>query len=251
LVEGHASPNLVDYSQIKEDSDIIEALQAGLKEAQSMLRVLNMAPSSIARDKHWFLQPWSIEALDPKHWSYVPAAKATVGEDGNGEVLRDAMAAAATDPTTVVDLGEGLFHLEEDLFDDRVSPVEVAQNECKDAISEMFNAVECPMDEASHSDTKIIPIVEFSGKVIYKSTLVSELNGNPYLSKDRLTRVRNFVYFNNAEEYLSAASSSTTILLGLGSDCGVMFVSRNSLSVSSTAKAARKRARDGTTKTAG
>jgi hypothetical protein len=36
---------------------------------------------------------------------------------------------------------------------------------------------------------KIVPIVEYSGNVIFKSTLVSQFNGNSFLSKDRLTKV--------------------------------------------------------------
>ena len=60
---------------------------------------------------------------------------------------------------------------------------------------------------------------------MFKSTLVSELNGNPFLSKDRLTRVQNSIYLNNVEEYMSAANSEKTCLLGLGSDYAVYFVS--------------------------
>jgi hypothetical protein len=43
---------------------------------------------------------------------------------------------------------------------------------------------------------------------VYKSTLVNELNGNPFLLKDRLIWICNSVYFNNFEDYLSAAASS-------------------------------------------
>jgi hypothetical protein len=78
-----------------------------------------------------------------------------------------------------------------------------------------------------------------SDKVVYKSTLVNELNGNPFLSKDRLTRIRNSIYFNNSEDYLSAATSNSTCLLGLGSDCGVFFVESQSRTVGSAAKAAK------------
>jgi hypothetical protein len=93
------------------------------------------------------------------------------------------------------------------------------------------------------SNTKIIPTVDYSSKVLYKSALVSELNGNPYLSKDQLTRVKNSVCFNNGKDYLSAATSSTSMLLGLGSDCGVMFVQSNNLLLSSTVASARDRSR--------
>jgi len=63
---------------------------------------------------------------------------------------------------------------------------------------------------------KVIPFVKCVGYNIYKSTLVSQLNANPFLSKDRLTRVKNSIYFNNSNDYISASSSTKTILLGLG-----------------------------------
>lgn len=85
----------------------------------------------------------------------------------------------------------------------------------------------------------------YMGQTTFKSTLVSELNGNPFLSKDRLTRIKNSVYFNNAEDYMSAANLSSTCHLGLGSDCGVMFLQSVDINVSSTVKAVQKRKRNG------
>jgi hypothetical protein len=35
-------------------------------------------------------------------------------------------------------------------------------------------------------NTRVLAVVEYSGHPIYKSTLVSQLNGNPFLSKDQL-----------------------------------------------------------------
>ena len=56
LLDSQPLPNLVDYSKIQENSDIILALKEGLKEAQSMLWVLNMAPSTVVQSKTWFHQ---------------------------------------------------------------------------------------------------------------------------------------------------------------------------------------------------
>ena len=79
------------------------------------------------------------------------------------------------------------------------------------------------------------------GKAIFKFTLVAELNGNLFLLKDRLTRIKNSMYFNNVEDYLSTANSSTTVLLGLGMDCGVLFMQSRNLGQSSNVRAAQKR----------
>ena len=93
-------------------------------------------------------------------------------------------------------------------FDDGLSALEVAKNECRDAISAILDAAEVPADclivEDAHSDTKIILTIDYSSKVLYKSTLVSKLNGNPYLSKERLTQIKNSIYLKNTKDYLSA-----------------------------------------------
>ena len=86
--------------------------------------------------------------------------------------------------------------------------------------------------------------VEYFEKVIFKSTLVSELNGNPFLSKDHLTWIRNSVYFNNVEDYLNAANLSSSCLLGLGSDCEVYFVQKSSLNTTSAIQTVCKRSKN-------
>ena len=54
---------------------------------------------------------------------------------------------------------------------------------------------------------------------------MSQLNGNPFLSKDWLIRVRNSIYFNKCDAYLSTTSSSNIFLLGLESNYGMYFIS--------------------------
>lgn len=45
-----------------------------------------------------------------------------------------------------------------------------------------------------------------------------------------MTRVRNLIYFNNSDNYLNAASSSTSCFLEIESDCGVFFLQEKSSS---------------------
>lgn len=78
---------------------------------------------------------------------------------------------------------------------------------------------------------------------IYKLTLVSHLNANPFLSKDTLIRVKNSIFFNNSKVYLVAVSSMSAMLLGLGCDCGIYFVQRSTVVLLSTIKAIAKRAK--------
>ena len=68
---------------------------------------------------------------------------------------------------------------------------------------------------------KIMPMVEYDGHQISKATLVSQLNANMFLSNDKLTRVKDSIYFNNNDNYISTSSSPTSMMVGLGYDVGV------------------------------
>ena len=54
--------------------------------------------------------------------------------------------------------------------------------------------------------------------------MVSQLNGISFLSKDQLTRVRNSINFNNADDYTTTSSSTSLMMFGLGY-CGGFFYS--------------------------
>jgi hypothetical protein len=77
-----------------------------------------------------------------------------------------------------------------EMWDDGVDPRVLFENEARDIISDVRSRVQCPNDGvgAGTSAPTVLycPTVSMSGKVVYKSTLVNELNGNPFLSKDRL-----------------------------------------------------------------
>lgn len=139
------------------------------------------------------------------------------------------------------------MHVEAELPEDDVNPIVLAEMETRDVLAEMLSTHENQV-VSELAPLRVIPVVEYGGHQILKSTLVSQLNANPFLSKDRLTRVRNSMHFNNSADYLNATSSSSTCLLGLGSHCGVYFVQRSTTMVSSTVKAAARRhswSRDG------
>jgi hypothetical protein len=74
LQEGEDIANLADFSGLATDEDIVGALKEGFKEAQALIRVLNMAPSIVARHKKWFIESWVEEANDPKFgFTYKPS----------------------------------------------------------------------------------------------------------------------------------------------------------------------------------
>lgn len=242
LLEDEVPCNLADYSLITTDDDITSALQEGLKEAQGMLRILNMAPPVQCTNKMWFLTPWIVEKADPQNFAYVPASKPVRGEDGDAEVLRADLEAVATDQRTVDSNSSPADEGEEELVEDGAANLVVVEAETCAAVAEMLNGEEPQLNSAIPVD-KVIPFVEYGGHQIYKSTLVSQLNANPFLSKDRLTRVKHSIYFNNSDDYIAASSSTETMLLGLGMDCGVYFMQRSTTTMSSSVKTAVRRTR--------
>ena len=94
--------------------------------------------------------------------------------------------------------------------------------------SELPHAFDVLMDEPKNvempyqSDVKsIVAYVEVSESTIFKSTLVSQLNGNPTLSEDWLTWIKaNILYMK--PKLITVANHDTT--LDLNCDCGVCFL---------------------------
>jgi hypothetical protein len=66
LEEGERAANLADFYDLANDDDIVGAFKEYLKEAQGLIGVLNMAPSSVCGQNQWFLERWVEEAKDPK-----------------------------------------------------------------------------------------------------------------------------------------------------------------------------------------
>jgi hypothetical protein len=137
-----------------------------------------------------------------------------------------------------------MANLNEDVgeFDDGLQALEATENETRDALRELMN--EHNFGAAGDAQkNSLSATVQYNGHEIYKSTLVSELNSNPFLSKDMLTRVHNSIFFNNSNDYVAAANSESSCLLGLGSDCAIYFVQRNTTRMIFAAKASMKRSR--------
>jgi hypothetical protein len=142
LEPGQEPVNLADYSDLASDADFVSALKEGLKAAQSMLNSLNMAPSTHAKSETWFQQPWLLEAADPKHWSYIPPTKPVSRDDGDAEVLRDSLVEAAEEDESSDGSYNGGLNLKDELVDDGLDPVAIAEDECWVVISEMLDSIE-------------------------------------------------------------------------------------------------------------
>ena len=215
--------DLSDFALIAIDADVIATLQDSLREAQNMLTILNMAPPIDCANKSWFLTAWVLEKADSSSFAYAPAFSCVRGDDGDAKVLRQDLQAIDADTSIVDNNSNPLDDSEAEVVEDVVFDVVVLQAETEDVVTKLLNLEEPQVSFAPPAD-KVIPFVEYRGYNIYKSTLVFQLNANPFLSKDRLTRVKNSIYFNNSDDYISASSSQDTMWLGLEMDCGVYFM---------------------------
>jgi hypothetical protein len=142
-----------------------------------------MAPSIVARHKKWFIEPWVEEANDPKFgFTYKPSKELVAREDGDAEVIR-----AALEIEVDLDEGDAGHSASEGDVDDGVDPRVLFENEARDIISNVRSGVQCPNDDAgARTSAPMVlycPTVSMSGKVVYKSTLVNELNGIPSFLK--------------------------------------------------------------------
>ena len=93
--------------------------------------------------------------------------------------------------------------IEDDVVNDGLQLVE---EETRDVTTDLFDQVED--QETSVQRIKFFLLtVEVDGHNIYKSTLVLQLNGNVFLSKNRLTRIKHSTQFNNLDNCIQAISS--------------------------------------------
>ena len=245
LQPGEQRCNLGDYSLISTNGEVISALQEGLKQAKSMLRSLNMAPSTQCQPRRriWYDKPWLVERKDPKCFHYKPGARPTSGEDGDSEVLRDRL---QNEPSTF-DLVAHAPHMRDNIEEDALENclpdhLTSLQDEARDAVIDLLNDAEVQIPRPKSSQP-VEATVSVDGHCIYKSTLVSQLNGSTFLSKDRLARIKHSIEFNNHDNCMQAGLSSGSGLLSIGSDCAVHFVQRSTTRLSSTIRSAAKRKR--------
>ncbi|KAL3678512.1 hypothetical protein R1sor_021468 [Riccia sorocarpa] len=223
LVAGESEANLSDFTGLRSDAEFVDALKKGLQEAQGLLILLNMAPHTGVRDQTWWKAPWANEKdlgvfAKANDVSTCPAdtARDTEAEEYDGGIA---------DLNTIGDLWDLASPLQaggsDSEEDDGADDLAVVGHEARHVMSEVLQQV-CSDEEV----TKFDPLVIYDGHSIYKATLVSQLVGNPTLSKDRLTRIKQSIYFNGVK-HRPRADGVPVCILDIGSDCAVLFDTEN------------------------
>lgn len=182
---------------------MIFALEEGVKQAQDVLQRLNMAPKKFSQEKEWFFKPWWAENANPKCFAFT-GGKSICGKHGDAEVFREdllaiGLAQELTEQARIDELIPNLYFKFE-IVDDDVDAVTIIEGEACHAICELLNGHEDPIIPISILFA-VVSIIQFDGNRTFKFTLVLQLSNNPFLSKDRLARIKNIIYYNS-EDYL-------------------------------------------------
>ena len=209
--------NLGDYAGLESDDQIVSTLKLGFIEAQMLCAELGMKPAKVPMNS-WWEQPWVHERkLEKELFNSMEEEECDVdhiqdatGEEGDICGKGQAVTNASSSSTKAERCGVSKLMNDE---------VEVAglQSELRHVLDDVLDEHEsCQVVSKS-----VLPYVEFERAKIYKSTLVSQLNGNPTLSKDRLTRIKSGIIYT--EEKVKTLANHDT-LLKLGCDCAVVFL---------------------------
>ncbi|KAL3681471.1 hypothetical protein R1sor_024427 [Riccia sorocarpa] len=102
--------------------------------------------------------------------------------------------------------------------DDGVDDLSIIGHETRHVLADVLQQVH----SEGASVNKYDPMVVYEGHSIYKATLVSQLLGNPTLSKDRLTRIKQSIYFNGVQPK-PRQEGVPICIMDIGSDRAVSF----------------------------
>ncbi|MCO5586654.1 hypothetical protein L7F22_040596 [Adiantum nelumboides] len=170
--------DLGDFMSVATDEHIIHALKEGLQEAKVICDLLGM------QYEFWLHEGWEETDLS----DLFNARRFLWWEETDLSDLFDASVLPKflkedekeDDP---LEMTEDIIGMSASIHD------EVCVAEC-----ELRHVIDTVIDEEKKVTSVISPFVELDGKKICKSTLVSQLSGNPTLSKDRL---QGFALFYN------------------------------------------------------
>jgi hypothetical protein len=193
-----------------------------------------MALLSVACKKQWFLTPWVVVKANNKSFASILATTLVSSKDGDLELLRVALEGPLQDEElpseeeVLVENGSSLHGkfnktIAKKEVGDGLEILGMVEEEARMAIQDLLEGSEESIVSISIPQ-KISFVILYSSHTIYKSTLISQLNCNPFFSKHRLTRIKNSIYHNNNDYYVSIAEITNTYMLGLWLDCVVHFI---------------------------
>ncbi|KAL2653470.1 hypothetical protein R1flu_021598 [Riccia fluitans] len=112
-----------------------------------------------------------------------------------------------------------------DVEEDETNDLEVYGHEARHVMSETMSTL---LMEHAPTKRKVDPMVSYEGHQMYKPSLVNFLLGNPILSKDHLTCIKQSVYFNGMKPK-QRVDGVPVCIIDVGSDCAMLFDGSNNL----------------------
>lgn len=215
--------DLTDYTGIETNADVVLALKEGLELARDVLVRLQMNPSTSCRNTLWWQSPWMVEAKGVDHggWCDVNVDDLDPLDALDPEQIvnepTEVPEAPTADPVENPS-PEG----SENGGDSRSTDARVVEAECRDTMASLFCELVYEKRNGQTEET-VCPTVNFEGKTLHKSHLVRQLVENPHLSKDRLTRVKQGLYFSAKVDKPRIREGEATMFITVGSDIGVVF----------------------------
>ncbi|KAL2613671.1 hypothetical protein R1flu_025363 [Riccia fluitans] len=176
------------------------------------------------RDKTWWRTPWTLEkelgifgrscsTQDLEHERFKLNDMEEVEEMSNNELSSDlwnSPKAIGAPSTMEVDV---------DVEGDETNDLEVYGHEARHVMSETMSTL---LMEHAPTKKKVDPMVSYEGHQMYKASLVRLLVGNPTLAKDRLTRIKQSVYFNGVKPK-PRVDGVPVCIMDVGLDCAMLF----------------------------
>ncbi|KAL2621663.1 hypothetical protein R1flu_001868 [Riccia fluitans] len=180
-----------------------------------------MSPHAGVKDKTWWRIPWTLEKEprifgtsssieEPDHERFEVNK---VEEMPNNELSSDLwdISEATGAPSTM--------EANVDAEGDETNDLEVYEHEARHVMSKTMSTL---LMEHAPTNRKVDPMVSYEGHEMYKASLVSLLVGNPILSKDCLTRIKQSVYFNGVKPK-PRVDGVPVCIMDIGSDCAMLF----------------------------
>lgn len=184
--------DLGNYSTVDNSDKIIYALEEGMREAQEMCLKVGICCKEKGADT-WWTVPWKHEDYFDKNYFQQLDSIECEDETDRADLEHENDVVAGSAEENVEEI--------------------TAMMELRHTFDAMVDETEQPKQE------RVERFVKIDNKEVYKATLISQLNGNPWLSKDRLTKVKNHVLqIDEKNKQINAATA-----LGIGSDCAVFF----------------------------
>ena len=186
----------------------------GMAVAKGIARSLQMSPGDTDDDTDWFESPhysgcsketdewWDDDEENERNESTSEVDDEAEDETGDSNTDIDFHLGEACEEVDVGDIQE-LDEIVANLADESNETRNDSENDLQSTPSQVESAI-----------SPTVPIKDFSGN-IYKSTLVSLLNQNPTLSKDRLLRVRNNTVekTNSSQQYVPYLNMFDDVIL--------------------------------------